>query len=287
MKENGKGAGIAQGVEFLKFSGWPEVKESLMTGRIKAANLLAPLAMDLVDGRIPVKIVSIAHRSGAVIMVRKDSPIKTMRDLKGKRVAVPSRFAVDYLYLRKLLKKHRMAANDVELVEMPPPDMPAALYVKSVDAYGTGEPFGAVAERAGYARPLYMTRNDWPNYICCVLTVRDELIRENRPLVQQLVNYVLAAGRWLDSSPAHRTKAVEIAARREFFNQDPQLLQFVMDRPADRVTYEDLRIIRSEFQELMELSVEAGTLRRPVAYEKYMDESFFRNYQPVKINLSN
>src|SRR5215831_3818982 len=137
--------------EFSKYSGWPEIKESLMTGRIKAAYMLAPLIMDLADSGIPVKIVSLAHRSGAVIMVRTESPIKTMKDLKRKRIAVPSRFAVDYLYVRKLLKKESMTEKDIDVVEMAPPDMPAALYAKSVDAYATGEPFGAVAQRAGYA----------------------------------------------------------------------------------------------------------------------------------------
>jgi len=288
MKEDSKGAGpeAAQLVEYLKFSGWPEVKESLMTGRIKAAYMLAPLVMDLADKGIPVKIVSLAHRSGAVIMVRTESPIKTMKDLKGKLIAIPSRFAVDYLYVRKLLKKYGMTEKDIDIIEMAPPDMPAALYAKSVDAYATGEPFGAVAQRAGYAKPLYMTRNDWPNYICCVLTVREELIRENRPLVQQLVNYTLEAGRWLDSSPENRKRAVELAAAPSFFNQDPRVLQFVMDNPRDRVTYQDLRLIRSEFDELMQFSIEAGMLKRPVPYEKYVDESFTRNARPVSISLA-
>jgi NitT/TauT family transport system substrate-binding protein len=285
MKEDRKGAG-PELVEYLKFSGWPEVKESLMTGRIKAAYMLAPLVMDLADKGIPVKIVSLAHRSGAVIMVRTESPIKTMKDLKGKLIAIPSRFAVDYLYVRKLLKKYGMTEKDIDIIEMAPPDMPAALYAKSVDAYATGEPFGAVAQRAGYAKPLYMTRNDWPNYICCVLTVREELIRENRPLVQQLVNYTLEAGRWLDSSPENRKRAVELAAAPSFFNQDPRVLQFVMDNPRDRVTYQDLRLIRSEFDELMQFSIEAGMLKRPVPYEKYVDESFTRNARPVSISLA-
>jgi NitT/TauT family transport system substrate-binding protein len=248
--------------------------------------MLAPLVMDLADRGIPVKIVSLAHRSGAVIMVRTESPIKTMKDLKRKRLAIPSRFAVDYLYVRKLLKKQGMTEKDIDVIEMAPPDMPAALYAKSVDAYATGEPFGAVAQRAGYARPLYMTRNDWPNYICCVLTVREELIRENRPLVQQLVNYTLEAGRWLDSSPDNRKRAVELAAAPNFFNQDPRILQFVMDNPRDRVTYQDLRLIRSEFDELMQFSIEAGILKHPVPYEKYVDESFTRNAKSVSISLA-
>ena len=60
--------------EFSKFSGWPEIKESLMAGRLTAAYMLAPLIMDLADSSIPVKVVSLGHRSGAVIMVRSDSP---------------------------------------------------------------------------------------------------------------------------------------------------------------------------------------------------------------------
>jgi NitT/TauT family transport system substrate-binding protein len=270
---------------YAKFSGWPEVKESLMTGRIQAAYMLAPLVMDLVDSRIPLKIVSLGHRSGAVIMVRTDSPARTFRDLRGKSIAIPSRFAVDFLFLRKMLARAGMSPKDITLIEMAPPDMPAALYAKAVDAYCTGEPFGAAAQRAGYARPLAMTRDEWRNYICCVLTVREDLIRTDRPLVQDLVNHIQSAGDWLDQGPANRDKAAHIAAAKTFFGQDPKIIKFVMDNPEDRVTYGDLRMIRSEFDELMQLSVEAGTLKRPVAYERYVDESFYRNIKPVPIPL--
>src|ERR1041384_7283566 len=77
--------------EFSKYNGWPEIKESLMAGRIQAAYMLAPLVMDLADKGIPIKIVSLGHRSGAVIMVRSDSPYRQFKDLTGKRIAVPSR----------------------------------------------------------------------------------------------------------------------------------------------------------------------------------------------------
>ena len=247
--------------------------------------MLAPLVMDLADKRIPVKIVSLGHRSGAVIMVRTDSPYKTFRELAGKRIAVPSRFAVDFLFLRKMLAQERMTPKDIQLMEMAPADMPAALYAKAVDAYCTGEPFGAAAQRAGYARPLRMTRDEWRNYICCVLTVREELIARNRPLVQDLVNHILGAGAWLDQKQENRNKAVAIASGRKFFNQDPKILRFVMENPVDRVTYGDLRMIRSEFDELMQLSIEAGTLKAPVAYEKYMDESFVKAARAAPIAL--
>ncbi|MFL6671694.1 MAG: ABC transporter substrate-binding protein [Massilia sp.] len=271
--------------EFSKYGGWAEVKESLMTGRIPAAYMLAPLVMDLVAGGIPLKIVSLGHRSGAVIMVRTDSAYRRFADLKGRRVAIPSRFAVDHLFLRKMLAREGMRATDIDIIEMPPPDMPAALYANAIDAYCTGEPFGAAAQRAGYARPLAMTRDQWRNYICCVLTVREELIRDERPLVQDLVNHVQAAGSWLDAAPGNREKAVAIASRRTFFNQDPKIIRFVMNNPHDRVTYGDLRMLRAEFDDLMQLSLEARTIRRPIAYERYVDDSFVKNLKPAPIAL--
>jgi NitT/TauT family transport system substrate-binding protein len=271
--------------EYSKYNGWPEIKESLMSGRIQAGYMLAPLVMDLADKGIPVKIVSLGHRSGAVIMVRTESPYQHFRQLAGKRIAIPSRFAVDFLFLRRLLAQENMRVEELEIIEMPPPDMPAALYANAVDAYCTGEPFGAAAQSAGYARPLRMTRDEWPKYICCVLTVRGELIAENPAMVQDLVNQVLGAGSWLDQQPQNREKAVQIASGEKFFNQDPKIIRFVMQNPTDRVTYGDLRMIRTEFEELMKLSMEAGTIKHPIPYEKYVDEQFARNARPAVIPL--
>jgi NitT/TauT family transport system substrate-binding protein len=271
--------------EYSKYSGWPEIKESLMAGRIQAGYMLAPLVMDLADKKIPVKIVSLGHRSGAVIMVKTDSTYQKFSDLRGKRIAIPSRFAVDFLFLRKMLARENMTPADIVIVEMPPPDMPAALYADAVDAYCTGEPFGAAAQSAGYARVLRMTRDEWRNYICCVLTVREELIQSRPEMVQDLVNQVLGAGQWLDTQQANRDKAVQIAAGKGFFNQDPKILKFVMENPTDRVTYGDLRMIREEFEELMQLSIQAGTIKKAIPYETYMEERFAKAAMAASIPL--
>jgi NitT/TauT family transport system substrate-binding protein len=270
---------------FNRFSGWPELKEAMMSAKVKAAYLLAPMAMDLADNGVPVKIVALGHRSGAVIMVGAKSKARNLGDLRGKRIAIPSRFAVDNIFVHRLMKKYGLTDADVTLLEMAPPDMPAALYAGAVDAYATGEPFGALAQRKGYARILHMTRDEWPEYICCVLTVRQELIDNDRPTVQRLVNHVLAAGEWLESDTTHRHLAADLAAKSEFFNQDSALIRFVMDNPKDRVTYGDLRLVKAEFDELMQLAYEGGILKRPVAYGKYVDDSFVRAYRPTAIKI--
>jgi NitT/TauT family transport system substrate-binding protein len=163
--------------------------------------------------------------------------------------------------------------------------MPAALYARQVDAYATGEPFGAVAEVGGYARILYMTRDKWPSYVCCVLTVRQELIDRNRPQVQQLVDHVLSAGVWLEAGQANRDRAADLVAAPDLFNQSPGIIRHVLSNPRDRVTYADLRLVRSELDELMEAALEAGIIRQRIPYERYVDDSFQRAARPVDIRV--
>ncbi|MEQ1731281.1 MAG: hypothetical protein ABL982_23170 [Vicinamibacterales bacterium] len=49
-----------------------------------------------------------------------------------------------------------------------------------------------------------------------------------------------------------------------------------METPSDRVTYRDLRMIPSEFEDLMKLSIDAGTIEAPIPYDAYVDDSFVK-----------
>jgi NitT/TauT family transport system substrate-binding protein len=96
---------------------------------------------------------------------------------------------------------------------------------------------------------------------------------------------VQAAGHWMDQAQANREKAIAIASGKDYFNQDVNVLRFVMENPTDRVTYGDLRMMRAEFDELMQLSIEAGTIKKPIAFEQYVDESFVKAAKPATIQL--
>src|SRR6266446_6963941 len=111
----------------LRFQGWPELKEAFLSGETPATFILAPLAMKLREDGVPLRIVYLGHRDGSAMMVNKDSAINSIDDLKGKTVAVPNRFSNQWLLVIKALKEHNLSANDIHMVEMPPPDMPAAL----------------------------------------------------------------------------------------------------------------------------------------------------------------
>ena len=87
------------------------------------------------------------------LLVPKDSPIRSVADLKGKKVAYNKGSNVQY-FLVKLLEKHGLKYSDVQSVFLPPPDARAAFQKGSVDAWLIWEPFLSAAEKSLDARVL-------------------------------------------------------------------------------------------------------------------------------------
>jgi NitT/TauT family transport system substrate-binding protein len=229
--------------------------------------------MKLREDGVPVKIVYLGHRDGTALMVHKDSGIFKIRDLKGKTVAVPNRYSNQRFLIYKVLKEQGMSLSDVNLVEMPPPDMPAALYARAVDGVTSGEPFMAQTEMDGYGRVLYFTKDVWPEFISCVLAVREEVIQRDRTRVQALVDGIARSGVWLDQKMDNRMQAAQFVAR-NYYNQDPRLLEYVLRKPPDRVKYTNLSLRRPDFEEIEALGKEAGILNGTAHFLDYCDPSF-------------
>lgn len=262
--------------EPIRFNGWPELKEAFLSGYTKATFILAPMAMKLREEGVPIKIVYLGHRDGTALMVRKDSDIYRMEDLKGKTIAVPNRFSNQRLLIFKALKDRGMSIDDVNLIEMPPPDMPVSLATGAVDAITSGEPFMGQTELDGYGRVLYLTKDVWPNFISCVLAVHEDVIRDERESVEQLVEGIAKSGKWLDQTMDHRMQASEFVAK-HYYNQDPRLLRFVLSKPPDRVKYTNLKLRRPDFEEIEQLAIESGILEGNVDFDDYCDTSFVKD----------
>jgi NitT/TauT family transport system substrate-binding protein len=267
-KVNGEGL-----FEPVRFASWPELKEAYIAGHTPATFILAPMAMALREQGVRIKIVYLGHRDGSAVMVHKDSGIFRMEDLRGKRVAVPNRYSNQRLLVFRALKNAGMTVDDITLVEMPPPDMPAALYSKSVDAISSGEPFMGQTELDGYGRVLWLTKDVWPGFISCVLAVREDVIATRRADVQALVNGIARSGKWLDEKVDHRMDAAQFVSK-NYYMQDPRLLTHVLSKPPDRVKYTRLSPLKADFEEIEALGKESGILEGTARFEDYVDPSF-------------
>ena len=255
------------------FQGFPEIKEALISNRVQAAFIVAPLALALRAQGVPIKIVYLGHRYGSAVVVRKDGPIKTVADLRGHTIAIPSRFSDERLLVIRALKVWGIPSSEVKMVEMAPPDVSGALAAHAIDAFSMGEPFPSQAELGGFGRVLFQARQYWPDYMSCILVVRQDLIDTRPEVVQTLVDGIARSGLWLDTSKPHREDAADFVGR-FYYNQKPALLRWALTKPLDRVTYSPLAPRKADFDMVRDLMIETGVLNKKLEFSDYVDTRF-------------
>jgi NitT/TauT family transport system substrate-binding protein len=263
------------GEEFLPrmFQGFPEMKEALLSNRVQAAFIVAPMAIALKAQGVPIKVVYLGHRYGSAVVVQKNGPIKNFGDMRGKTIAIPSRFSDERLILFRAMKVWGIKPSEIKMVEMAPPDVSGALAAKAIDAFVMGEPFPSQAEMAGYGRVLFQARKYWPDYMSCILVVRQDLIDTRPDVVQVLVDGIARSGLWLDKSKPHREDAADFVGR-FYYNQKPALLRWALTKPMDRVTYSPLAPRKADFDMVRDLMIETGVLNKKIEFSDYADTRF-------------
>src|SRR5215813_12019788 len=268
--------------ESQRFTDFPTIVESIKSGRLEATFMIAPLAMKLREQGVPVKILYLGHRDGSTVMVQKDSTAKSLRDLRGKVFAIPSKYSNQNLVIHKLMEDQGVKPDEIRFVEMPPPDMPGALAAKAIDAYFIGEPHAARAELDGSGRVLYHAKDIWPHFISCVLVVHEKLIKERREVVKDLVRGIAESGEWAET---HRLDAAKVAA--PYFRQDEKVVRYVLTQPPDRVSYRMLTPTDEDLQQIHDMALKAGILDKPIAMKDLIDRSFIpKEIKPAAINVN-
>jgi NitT/TauT family transport system substrate-binding protein len=240
---------------------------------MQAAFMVAPMAIALRSQGVPIKIVYLGHRYGSAVVVRKDGPIKTPADFKGRVIAIPTRFSDERLIVFRVLKKFNIKPSEVKMVEMAPPDVAGALAAKAIDAFSMGEPYPSQAEMGGFGRVLFHAREHWPDYMSCVLVVRQDMIDKRPEAVQILVDGIARSGLWLEKGRPYREHAADFVGR-FYFNQDPKLLRWALTNPLDRVMYMPLTPFKPDFDLVRDLMIETGVLDRSIEFDEYVDVSF-------------
>jgi sulfonate transport system substrate-binding protein len=142
-------------VKWTEFPAGPQLLEGLNVGAIDFG--IAGEAPPIFAQAAGADLVYVGYEPPAsaaeAILVPKDSPIKTVAELKGKKVALNKGSNVHFL-LVKLLERAGINYNDIDTIFLTPSDARAAFERGSVDAWAIWEPFLAAAQRQIGARIL-------------------------------------------------------------------------------------------------------------------------------------
>jgi NitT/TauT family transport system substrate-binding protein len=251
------------------FTDFPTVVSALEAKQVQATFMIVPLAMKLREQGVPVKICYLGHRDGSEVVVGKNSKIRSLRDLKGKKVAVPSLFSNQNFVLHKLMADYQMKPDDINFVVLPPPDMPTSLAAGAIDAYFVGEPFCAKAELDGIGRVLYYARDIWPSFISCALVVHEDLIKSHPDMVQDLVRGIAQSGAWAET---HRVEAAKLVA--PYYRQDEKVLKYVLTADPKRVSYVNLTPTDKDLARIENMGLSLGLLTKRTPMNELIDRRF-------------
>jgi NitT/TauT family transport system substrate-binding protein len=240
-------------------------RNQAIDGMVISLDELFGLAVDGLQPRI-ILVVDVSHGADAIVGRRG---MRTMKDLRGKRVAVEGG-ALGAFVLSRGLALNGMRASDVHVVHLESNEQPGAFAKGEVDGAVTFDPYRAQFLQAGAASLFDSTRI--PGEIVDLLAVRASVLEQQPKAVQALL------GAWFGAIDYLKREPVD-AARRMGIRQQTTGEQFLKALQGLRIPSreENLKLLGGAQPELavsgrrlMALMLEAGLLRMPLEIESVL-----------------
>ena len=169
-------------VSWVEFPAGPQLLEALAVGSVDFGGVgdSPPVFAQAAGKDLYYVGAEPAKPDSSAILVKPDAPLKSLADLKGRRVALQKGSSSHFLTVQAL-KKGGLSWSDVQAVYLPPADARAAFERGAVDACAIWDPYYAAAEVAGGVRVLATSRgltNNNTFYLASrALTLREPVLR--------------------------------------------------------------------------------------------------------------
>lgn len=247
---------LGYNVVWTEFQFGPPLLEAINVGAIDFGNTGETPPVFARAAGAPIRYVAYEPpaQKGEAILVAKDSPLKSVADLKGKKVAVAKGSNAHYL-LVKALEKAGVKYEDITPVFLTPADARAAFERGSVDAWSIWDPFQAAAEAALQARALTDGTDLVPNtqfyfssqkFLETEPKVLDALLEGLREVDAWAKTDIHAVAEQLSPSVGLPVPIIEAALKRQSYGIKPIDAQVLADQQKIADTLFQLKLIPKE-----------------------------------------
>jgi sulfonate transport system substrate-binding protein len=197
-----------------------------------------------------------ASPAAQAIIVRNDSPLTRVDQLKGKKVAVTKAAGSHYLLLVALAEAG-LKFSDIEPAYLTPADGRAAFENRKVDAWVTWEPFLSGAQQQLPTRTLADGRNlaDYKRYYL----TSNKFAQANPQVLEVVFNELVKTSEWLRANPAEAAQVLSPL----WGNLDPAIVEKANSRRSYQVQHVERDNLKEQ-QKIADAFVEEGLLPKPV-----------------------
>ena len=200
------------------------------------------------------------------VIVKTDSPIKSITDLKGKQVAV-AKGSSAHIFLIKALEKNNMKESDLKIVQLQPDEANSAFQTGSIDAWATWDPFVTTEVKANRARIVESVET--MNIVApAVMIGRDKFIAEHPDLTTAYLKVYQKTVDWVN---ANKDEAAAILAEQKKMDLDLVKTLVNYTNYINTPVTED---VQAAMQSTADILLDAGTIKNKVDIAKVFDNSF-------------
>jgi NitT/TauT family transport system substrate-binding protein len=276
LKQYGK----AYTVDMTFTRGTPEAATLIASGQVDMATLSFAVFPTLVlKDAVPggMKIVADNYQDGRpgfaqnTFFVLDDSPIKTVADLRGKKVAINAFGSAVDLALRVRLKKEGMdPRKDVNIVEIGFANIAVAIREKRADCGVLILPFMNAELQKGGLRPVFTGGDAFGPYAVIFHVATNNFIKANQAAVTAFLSDYVTGLKWL-YDPANRKRAIEITA--ELTKSPAAVLDQYFMTARDYYRDRDGCVNAQLIQTPIDAMLREGLIDKPVKVSDYLDLS--------------
>ncbi|AIR91075.1 ABC transporter substrate-binding protein [Pseudomonas cremoricolorata] len=267
MEASGVLEGAPYTVDWKHFQSAAPVAEGLQAGALDLGFLGDSGFIFLAAKGAPVKLIGVSRQNPDTIalLVPKDSPVKTIADLKGKKVAYWPGAWSQQLTLRAL-EKAGLPNDYVEFVKLMPIDAAAALPRGSIDAFPVWEPYISQQIVFSGARPILTARNLMPGLSSVAANVQS--IEPKRAQIADFLGRLQQARAWVE---AHKEQYADTWAKKA--NLDQAVSRHWIGQAAMSVGPVDAEAAK-DYQDTADFLLHTGALPKAFDTGSVIDTSF-------------
>jgi len=259
---------LGYSVTWIEFPSGPPLLEAINVGAVDFGNTGESPPIFAQAAGAPIRYVAYEPPAprGEAILIPKDSPLKSVADLRGKKVALNKGSNVHYL-LVKALEKVGVKYSDITPVFLAPADARAAFERGSVDAWAIWDPFQAAAEATTEAKTLSDGTETVPNYQFYLSSQKflesdskalDAILAELREVDEWAKTDIHAVAEQLSPSVGLPVPVIEVALKRQAYGIKPIDTQVIAEQQKLADTFVALGLIPKAIT-VSELARKPGT----------------------------
>ncbi len=266
-------------LSIIMTKGSPEVVSLLAAGQVDIGTLAftsfaAAVQKNLVPGGIKIVADSYqdAHGFSNTFAVKEDSPIRTVQDLRGKKIASNGYGTGPDALMRVILKRSGIdPKNDIEIVEIGFASMAAAIRQGRIDCGCMVQPFWAIEQSKGGLRRLFEQREIIGPASMLFHVSPVSFLADNGPVVRAFFQDYYEGMKWL-YDPANREKVLQIG--NEVTKSPIETLRPYFLTSADFYHAPDGCLTAGMIEKPIDAMVEVGLLSSPIKVAPLLDLSY-------------